>query len=240
MEGLWQFVPSLLGYLFLSRCPMPDEAIVSVLNPIFPDLAERYWAFVRRESLTVGSSGVTLKLRDGLVDFGNNRPGRGSYLCSLAHAAHEMGDDEVFEAALEAMDEHCRPTIRDGARFYEGASNLVNVGVPLVRMLRKDFWRRSFAERPDPAALTGPSLVGAAYPDVLVARAVSDGGQLDLVLYPGASPQRVTLGVERLSPHADYRADGALEPSFTADAEGAATLQVDLHRRAQVRVVPVT
>lgn len=219
---------------------MPDEAVVSVLNPDFPDLAERYWAFVRRESMSTGSSGVALKLRDGLVDFGDNRPGPGSYLCSLAHAAHEMGDDEVFEAALEAMDEHCGQVIRGGARFYASASNLVNVGIPIARMLRKDFWRRSFVERPDPAALTGPALVGAAYPNVLVASAVSDGRNLNLVLYPGAGPQRVTLGVERLAPHTEYRVEGGLEPLIAADAAGTATMQVDLPHRVGVRMVPVT
>ncbi|MDT5025042.1 MAG: hypothetical protein QOE61_1468, partial [Micromonosporaceae bacterium] len=218
---------------------VPDEVMASVLNPIFPDLAEQYWAFVRREGMTANGSGVTLRPPAGPVDYGNNRPGHGSYLCGLAHAAHEMGDEEVFEAALDAMDEHCRPTTRDGARFYEGASNLVNVGVPLIRMLRKDFWRRCFVERPDPTALTGPTLVGTAYPDVLVARAVSDGKQLDLVVYPGGSSQRVALGVERLSPHGEYRVDGAVEPSVLADTQGKATLQVDLHGRRQVRVAPV-
>ncbi|MEJ7716664.1 MAG: hypothetical protein WKF31_01390 [Thermoleophilaceae bacterium] len=82
-------------------------------------------------------------------------------------------------------------------------------------------------------------LAEAAYPDVLVARAVSDGHDLDLVLRPGDGPRRVALGVERLVPGRSYAVEG-LGPTdrVVADDRGGAVLEVDLAGRVEVRLRP--
>ena len=59
----------------------------------------------------------------------------------------------------------------------------------------------------------------AAYPDVLVTRAVTDGQALDLVLRPGNGGGRTTLGIERLQPQRDYEVTGGVEDRATRRSE---------------------
>jgi len=93
-------------------------------------------------------------------------------------------------------------------------------------------------EGPPSSVLSGPRLADARYPDVLVAKAWSEGDALDLVLHPGAKPGRQTLGIERLRPLARYAVTGARASELVADARGGATLEVDLDGRTELRVAP--
>ena len=83
-------------------------------------------------------------------------------------------------------------------------------------------------------------LAEAAYPDVLVARAVSDGEALELVLRPGGAAGRTTIALERLVPGRDYGVDGALAGTVSADDSGRALLDIDLAGRHEVHVGPLT
>ena len=83
-----------------------------------------------------------------------------------------------------------------------------------------------------------PILSGASYPDVLVARAVTDGTALDLVLRPGTTKSRQRLQITRLRPNATYMVSGAVDRTLTADATGSAVLDVDLTGRVQITVSP--
>jgi len=85
---------------------------------------------------------------------------------------------------------------------------------------------------------TGPVLAQAAYPDVLVARAVTDGTALDLTLRPGNGGGRTVLGVERLVPRQGYFVTGAVDDTVTADDDGAALVTVDLDDRREVFLRP--
>lgn len=76
------------------------------------------------------------------------------------------------------------------------------------------------------------------YPDVLVARAFSDGNDLQLVLHPGAGGKRIRLGVDQLVPGPNYRALGAVEETVIADPFGCASLVVDLSGRHELRLLP--
>jgi hypothetical protein len=81
-------------------------------------------------------------------------------------------------------------------------------------------------------------LAGCAYPDVLVAQAVSDGDDLRLVLRPGAGDGRQTLALSRLLPGRTYDVAGALQTSVEADRAGDALVDVDLRERLEVHVTP--
>jgi hypothetical protein len=85
---------------------------------------------------------------------------------------------------------------------------------------------------------TGPILAQAGYPDVLVARAVTDGRGLKLVLRPGNGGRRTVLGVERLAPRHDYVVTGGVDDTLTADDDGCAVLTVDLDDRLEVMLRP--
>lgn len=85
-----------------------------------------------------------------------------------------------------------------------------------------------------------PVLAGVPYPEVMVARAVSDGARLDLVLRAWTEPGRRELLLEQLVPGPDYAVTGALEASVTPDAQGGATILVDVEGQTEVSVVPGT
>lgn len=87
-------------------------------------------------------------------------------------------------------------------------------------------------------ALSGPLLVEASFPDILVAKAYSiDGKQLDLVLYNGKAAGEFTLGLERLTPGATY--SGQTGQSFVASAKGTGCLVVKVDGRTQIIIRPV-
>ena len=85
---------------------------------------------------------------------------------------------------------------------------------------------------------TGPILAEVAYPDVLVARAVTDGVGLDLVLRPGNGGGRTTLAIERPIPGRSYRVRGGVTGTAQADADGRALVEVDLDDRLEVTLRP--
>lgn len=66
--------------------------------------------------------------------------------------------------------------------------------------------------RPRPAEWdAGPRVVDLPHPNALVAKAVSDGAALDVVLRPGLLDCRVALRFDRLHPGRRYTAYGAHE-----------------------------
>ena len=73
---------------------------------------------------------------------------------------------------------------------------------------------------------------------MLVARAFSNGDDLDLVLYPGAQPGAQQIKVERLKPGANYAMRNGSDHAFTADNNGAASLPVELQGRTPIHIVP--
>jgi hypothetical protein len=86
---------------------------------------------------------------------------------------------------------------------------------------------------------TGPVLEEAAYPDVLVAKAVSDGQAFSAVLYPGREQGRRELGLGQLVPGRRYRCEGAVEHELLADERGRGRLHVELSGRTELRAAPV-
>ncbi|MDP6182644.1 MAG: hypothetical protein QF609_02390, partial [Gammaproteobacteria bacterium] len=92
---------------------------------------------------------------------------------------------------------------------------------------------------PEASVLEGPSLAEADYPDVLVARAHSDGANLMLVLYPGSKESATrTIRLAKLSPGRSYTVSGASPERFTADSTGTVALDVAMDGRTPVTVTP--
>ena len=173
-------------------------------------------------------------------DFGNYKPGHGMSYSGIASAAREFGDSEIADAALRSLDQDCSPTSEGGVLRYTAMSNLGNAGAVIARVRRLNFWREAFLEGPPKSVFRGPLLTDASYPDVLVAKAFSDGDGLDLVLYPGGGPGVQTIGVGRLTPGRRYEVVGAAGgiDSVTADGDGCASFDVDLKGRTEVVMRP--
>ncbi|KAH7137448.1 hypothetical protein B0J13DRAFT_677452 [Dactylonectria estremocensis] len=87
-------------------------------------------------------------------------------------------------------------------------------------------------------ALQSPLLEDAKFPDVLVAKAYSIGGeQLDLVLYNGKEPGVFRLGFDRLTPNKEYKLSTG--QSAVASEAGKAYVEVNISGRTQIVLQPV-
>ncbi|TXL57584.1 linalool dehydratase/isomerase domain-containing protein [Aeromicrobium terrae] len=204
-----------------------------------PELSLRTW-YLLRERLTIRDGQLQLPsfLTSGL-DPGNYLMGRDTFgQIVTMMAAREVGDEEYALAAERTIDEREPVAEQDGARRLADSSGLANHYANLGRFGRRDGLRDLVAHGAPSAWLTGPVLAEAAYPEVLVARAVTDGHALDLVLLPGKGAVRTTLAVERLVPGRTYVVSGGLETSTIADDQGRALVGVDLGARLEVSLRP--
>lgn len=217
-----------------------EMAYAWLANAHFPDVAQRSWAIVRTESLSLQQDGrikIQTKGAADNLDLGAYRKSPTTLLAITAIGAREMGDDAMAEAAMAELDRVGNPTLEDGILRYE-VSSYTQSHIAIARLLRRDDWRSTILNGPPASCLTGPLLTEASYPDVLVARAFSDGDDLQLVLYPGGTQRRQMLGLERLRPDTRYRVEGAVTEQIIADASGRANLSVDLEGRTPVNVLP--
>jgi hypothetical protein len=214
------------------------------LHPSMPDIAQRTWWLLRENSLKLDGGPLTGRLIlpravSDRLDPGDYSLGRDNFgLGSTIMAAREVGDEDYALAAQRTLDERDEIEESDGARRYRNASPLTNLYSVLGRFGRHNGLRDLVAHDTPTAWARGPRLAEAAYPDVLVARAVTDGTALDLVLRPGVGPVRTTLALDRLRPGTGYLVDGAGEQLVTADSHGRAHLEVDLGDRLEVRIRP--
>jgi hypothetical protein len=220
------FIATLIGYSWLG-------------NPHFPDIARRNYAIARREFIRLTESGELDHVANGYdrIDIGNYRRSDIYLVANSLLAAREHGDAQVAEAAMATLDRRYSPNWTSGVLSFESSTQ---IGAQLVmgHLMRRDDWRNAVLHGPAASVFRGPLLTGASYPDVLVAKAWSDGEDLSLVLYPGGASRDQTLGIERLRPGARYRIESSGEP-LSADAAGRASVKVQLDGRTALRIVPV-
>ncbi|NKX86840.1 linalool dehydratase/isomerase domain-containing protein [Nocardia coubleae] len=219
---------------------LSDASVIWQLAPVFPDIARRQWEILRHEKLAVGADGRLDAELSGWdnIDTGNYRRSNVGALLWVKAAATELGDTEIAAAAAARLAVEGRPVVERGVRRLAAASVQANLGQLLAGTGRANahFDR---VNRPLPEAWArGPILDEASYPHVLVARAVTDGAALDLVLLPGDGAGRFSLGLDRLRPGSTYRVRGGVEESVVAAADGTARIQVDLDGRHEVRITP--
>ena len=197
------------------------------LTPHAPEQAERLWQVLRHEFIGVKPDGhLDFKLLP--LGWDTRKPANFSSaqwpdlypLMMTLWSALEMGDEEIIAATRLTMDERYGAGMADSQTWTRRNTvrDMVNKGLP-------EAWRK------------GPLLAEATYPDVIVTRAVSDGAALDLVLRAGAEPCRTKLGFARLTPGASYRVVQTGE-TVKASTDGTATLDFNLDKRSELRLVP--
>lgn len=203
-----------------------------------PELAQRTW-WLLRDRLTLRDGHLELPrfVSKGL-DPGNYQLGRDTFgQITTVMAAREVGDEEYALAAQRTIDDREPVDESDsGVRRLKDSSGLANLYGNLGRFGRRSGLRDLVAHGVPEAWRTGPVLAEAAYPDVLVAKAVTDGHALDLVLLPGAGPVRTTLAIERLVPGRRYTVTGARAPEAIAELDGGALIEIDLGARLELRL----
>ncbi len=218
--------------------PVPDAILAKELNPVFPDLAHRYWAIVRREYAKKVDGRWELRIPAKNVDYGNYTFNDVFVVDTFLGSAREMGDDEIAEAALARLDGDERRTVENGALFHRGVSTFANATIAMDRLLRPNGWRDAVNTSPPASVFEGPLLAEASYPDVLVAKAFSRGDDLELVLHPGGAAGPQPLGIERLKPGRRYTLRGAGDLSVVPDEQGRATVTVPLRERTVLHLQP--
>jgi hypothetical protein len=224
---------------------LADCALVSMAQAFDPELAQRCWSIVRREFIDTTGPEPTIALRGwDAIDTGNYKKSNSAAYGAVMWAAAEMGDSELYGILKESLDRRMPAVMSNGASWYgpsassEGASTQVNAMLGVARFSPPGGYRALILDGPGEDTLTGPVLEEAAYPDVLVASARSDGSDLRLVLRPGNGARRTGLGIHRLRPSARYAVSGALADTVTADDRGVARIEVDLDARVEVALAP--
>jgi hypothetical protein len=206
---------------------------------IFPEFGERAYLLrstTTRDAIVAGSLDVRKISR---FDPGFYRNTGTGILPNLAAAAREVGDEELCGVLRQQADANLDPVIEDGAKHYRAMSPLA-MGLMFHGVFSKKHGFFDLVNRGNPAEWnTGPILDEAPYPDVLVARAVTDGDALEMVLRPGRSVTgRVAVRIARLIPRRRYDVRGAVASEVTADDDGRAEISVDLGGRVAVHVLP--
>jgi hypothetical protein len=212
-------------------------------SAFFPDLSRRVWAMLREECVTFDANGeITLATESyDRMDTGNYRKSEAGIHAQFLVLAREHGDEEVANAIIRKLDREFERTDDNGTVSYAKSSNVNNATIVMGCLLRNGDVRSMVNEGPPAGAMRGPLLGGIAYPDVLVAKAVSDGEDLTLVLYgAGGANSRQSLGIDRLRPGKRYTVTGGADEvrSIEADAKGHADFDVELRGRTEIRLVP--
>jgi hypothetical protein len=214
--------------------------IAAFIAPLQPELAWRAWEILKRDWLDTGLYRMRGSAGAEMPDWASGARTNAETLSAAMHLAHAVGDDrwhaELWAAAVDQLN--------FGATNEAGMARFAEASVHANGMLAFACFGRAYAfgdmlTTPHPAAWQdGPRLAEAPHPDVLVARAESDGAALDLVVLPGTTSQRVRLRLDRLRPGASYLVHGAVERDICADGVGGAYVTVDLAGRTTVTVRP--
>lgn len=210
------------------------------LSPLLPEVAARRWELVRHNHLSVDGDGILVVPRApfNLVDAGNYKLNTTVLaIATVMLGAAEMGDDEMYAAAELALDREHDPRIEDGVLRLD-ASPYATLIAGLASVTRRHGWHDLMTVGAPADWPRRPRLAEAPYPDALVALAVSDGRDLELELAPGSGGGRVALSLDRLRPDHTYSVRGATVDRVTADARGAARVEVDLDARQRVSITP--
>lgn len=199
---------------------------IRFMTPHAPEQAERLWQVLRQDYIKpTADGGLDFKLLP--LGWDTRKPADFSRWAELNPlmltywAALEMGDEQIVAATAAEMDRRYGDGVA-ASMTWSGRNtvrNMVNKGLP-------EAWAK------------GPILADAAYPAVIVARAVTDGVGLELVLHPGADAGPQRIGLERLVPGRSYRVVET-DARLVADSTGKASLDVVLNGRTSLHIVPV-
>lgn len=210
---------------------MPLALPCFFLNAIAPDLALRQWLLLRR-SLFDGQNRFKRKVF-WRIDTGNYGFSRASAYASTALAAAELGDVDVYEHCLQALEDEC-PSILNAGVIHRKASSVWAHGIEIMaRSTIKDSFRNLIHK---PLTTRKIYLDNLEYPEVLVAAAHAGQNRLDAVLYPGFGDSSHQVHVGGLSPNQNYTVKAGKISSIQADIEGKATIELMLKGRTELKI----
>ncbi|MDR0915988.1 MAG: hypothetical protein LBN02_02225 [Oscillospiraceae bacterium] len=230
--GLRHLPASQLGYN-----PMADVQNYLHFLPIFPGLARRCYALVRKNELEIrdGAAHVKKTPWDKMIDMFTFTPNPSLQIATLAMTAAEYGDTELTDALNKTEEMQLTRSKEPNSFKFQNVNSLTGAYLAFSKLCKKGYWSDVILRGVPETAKTGPVLTDCAYPDVIPAKACSSGEDLELVLYDGAGAGDFPIKIERLHPDTRYTVNGGSE--FTSDAGGAATLTVHLDGRTPLHIV---
>ncbi len=202
------------------------------LNAVLADEAWRNWLLARRDMLA--RDGCLDRRRFWPVDTGDYRPSRAISYAGVAATAVEMGDPEVAEMALDALDRAC-PQTTDGGIAHRRRASVFAHAVELMARCGQAEGIAGLVKCPR-VERAGPYLDTLDYPAVQVAAAASSREGLSLVLYPGDRPRPLRLALAGFAPNQPFVIAGAVGCEGRADEEGRATIEFTLTGRTELCV----
>ena len=203
---------------YASRSPSNTAVVGSMLSSIAPDFADR----MQQRLFGRGADLPTAEYAPRGTDWGTGKRSHVTDLAFIAMLAGANGDTELHDATVARAGELLELTTVNGVAAYEAASVTGNGMLAVARFSRNRGWQRLA----DGIAHDGPRLADAAYPDVRVNAATSDGTALHLRLRSGGDATLQKLRLVGLEPNQTYILDG--RSTFESGADGAATVQVKL------------
>jgi hypothetical protein len=226
------------------RVPFFDFPTMEFLNayltaPVVPDITERSWAASRRRHFPSGGYAEKSRLADH--DIGNyNFRSRITPRVTAMLLANEMGDLETVERMREEIAREAVLVDRDGATHIDGASVATQALLTIVETSHPKALTNLLRKPHTPATLAGPVLAEVPYPDVLVAKARTNGESLSLVLHPGRPHSgESVLGFAQLKPGHRYRlAVGGSDSVVASDENGRVSCLVAVRGRTPVELRP--
>lgn len=213
---------------------MPQAMPCFFMSATMPDVALRQWLQLRRSVLRNETLDRSQFWR---IDTGNYRFSRAAAYAATALAAAELGDDQIKELCLTALDEECPVTENDGIQHRAKASIWAHAVEFVARVTTPHAFRNLMNS---PHKHTGPYISSVNYPDVLVASAYTENNILKAVLYPDNNPSNQEVSISGLTPGQSYSCEGTEEQSLIANAEATAVLHVHLAGRTEILIKPVT
>lgn len=216
--------------------------VAAFIAPLCPELGWRAWEILKREWLETDLFREPSSTGREMPDWSTGAKTNAETLAAAMHLAHTVGDEAwhatLWDAAVEQLHFTGQPT-NPGVASFEAASVHAN-GMLGLGGLSRPLAFNDMLTKPRPTAWdNGPQLVEAPHPEVLVAKAVSDGHGLDLVLQPGIADGRVGLSLDCLRPFGRYVIHGAVESHLTADGHGRAELTADIMGRTTIELRPL-
>jgi hypothetical protein len=118
---------------------MPLAMPCFFLNAIFPDLALRQWLLLRRRLFD--KQGCFQRNAFWRIDTGNYGYSRASAYTATALAAAELGDQEVYQHCLKALEDECPSVLKDGVIHRQHASVWAHGVEMMARAVTKNSFR---------------------------------------------------------------------------------------------------
>ncbi|MDR3210023.1 MAG: hypothetical protein LBT36_05320 [Oscillospiraceae bacterium] len=203
---------------------------------IFPGIARRGYALLRKTKLEIknGVAAINDTPWVKIINMFNGKPDASLQLATLELNAAEYGDTEMYDALLRAEEQELSRSKDPRSFQFKDVNSLTACYLAFGRLLKKGYWEDVILRGMPETSKTGPLLADCAFPDVIPAKAASNGDDLDLVLYNGGEPGDQELKLSRLTPNTKYTVNGGM--AFDSDAAGAAAITVNLDGRTPVYI----